>query len=84
MRKLKEHYDFIVLDLPPVTAVTDAAAASRLVDGMIVVVRSNYTARRALADAIRQLTLAGVRILGFVFVGAEGKKFQKNYEGYRR
>ena len=83
MKKLKEHYSFIILDLPPVTAVADAVAASRLADGMIMVVRSGYTARRALADALRQLTLAGARILGFVFVGAEGKKYQKKgYAGY--
>ena len=35
LEKLRERYDYIILDLPPVTAVTDAAVASKLVDGMV-------------------------------------------------
>ena len=67
---LKAHYDYIFLDLPPVTAVTDPLVASKLVDGMIVVVRNNHVVRSALADTIRQLDLVEARILGFVFNGA--------------
>ena len=63
------------------TAVSDALAASRLVDGVIMVVRTNYTARRVLADAMRQLTLADARVLGFVYVGANVSK--NHYAGYR-
>ena len=38
LRELGADYDFILLDLPPVTAVTDGLVISKLVDGMIVVV----------------------------------------------
>lgn len=69
---LKEHYDYIILDLPPVTAVSDAVIASRMVDGMVVVVRSDHAERRALAETIRQLRQVNARILGFVFNGAGG------------
>ncbi len=79
---LRQHYDFIILDLPPVTAVTDALVASKLVDGMVVVVRSNHAVRGALAETIRQLRLVNTRILGFVFNGAEeagGGYYRRGY-----
>jgi capsular exopolysaccharide synthesis family protein len=67
LKKLRERYDYVILDLPPVTAVTDALIASRIVDGMVVVVRSNHAVRGALAETMRQLSLAEARVLGFVF-----------------
>ncbi len=88
LRALRKHYDYIILDLPPVTAVTDALVASKLVDGMIVVVRGNHAVRGALAETIRQLRLVNTRILGFAFNGAtesssgyyKGKSYyKKNY-----
>ncbi len=87
MQILRSRYDFIILDLPPVTAVTDALVACKLVDGMVVVVRSNHAVRGALAETIRQLNLVETRILGFVFNGAsesgggyyKGKYYYKKY-----
>ena len=87
---LRQHYDFIILDLPPVTAVTDALVASKLVDGMVVVVRSDHAVRGALAETIRQLRLVETRILGFVFNGAQeggggyyrGKGYYKKHYKY--
>lgn len=86
--ELRELYDFIVIDLPPVTAVSDPIVASRLVDGTIVVVRAEHSAREAVAETIRQLRQIDARILGFVFNGANeggggyyrGKRYyRKNY-----
>lgn len=82
MEKLRERYDYVILDLPPVTAVTDALVASRLADGMVVVARSGHAVRGALAETIRQLRLAEAHILGFVFNGAgdsESRYYKKGY-----
>lgn len=86
LKGLKEHYDYIVLDLPPVTAVTDALVASKLVDGMVIVVRSNHAVRGALAETIRQLKLVNTRILGFAFNGAaeSGGSYYKGKNYYRK
>ncbi len=70
MGVLRKHYDYIILDLPPVTMVTDALVASKLVDGIVVVVRSNHAVQGALAETIRQLKLVDARILGFAFNGS--------------
>lgn len=83
---LSEEYDFIVFDLPPVTEVADTLVASRLTDGMIVVVRQNYANRRALADTMRQLNYVDAKVLGFVMtcasMGKGRKKYYNRYGGY--
>ena len=83
---LRGIYDYIILDLPPVTVVTDAVLVSRVVDGLVVVVRNNHAIRGALADTIRQLKLVDARILGFVFNGAteSGGGYYKNKYYYKK
>lgn len=82
LERLRERYDYIILDLPPVTAVTDALVASHWADGMVVVARSDHAVRGALAETMRQLKLAEAHVLGFVFNGAgsgESKYYKKGY-----
>ena len=78
LEELAKHYEYIVLDLPPVTAVSDAVAISKLLDGVVIVVREGVTQRKGLGETMRQLKLAGVRILGFLYRGESegtGKKY---------
>ena len=82
LKKARERYDYILLDLPPVTAVTDAIIASHLVDGMIVVVRANHAVRGGVADTMRQLSLADAHVLGFVFNGAKNSDSRYYKKGY--
>ena len=82
LERLRERYDYVILDLPPVTAVTDAVVASHMVDGIVVVVRAEYAVRGALSDTMRQLNLADARILGFVFNGAAGGESKYYKKGY--
>lgn len=86
LNALRQHYEYIVFDLPPVTAVTDALVASKLVDGMVVVVRNNHAVRGALAETIRQLRLVDARILGFAFNGAteSGSGYYKGKSYYKK
>jgi len=72
MEALAREYDYILLDLPPVTAVTDALVATKLVDGIVMVVRNEHADARSLNDAIRQLRQADAKILGFVYTCAGG------------
>lgn len=82
--KLRESYDYIILDLPPVGEVSDALAVAKITDGMLVVVRQNYCDRIALTSAIRQFEFVESRILGVVFnstteIGGFGKRYYKRY-----
>ncbi len=79
---LRKNYDYIFLDQPPVTAVTDALITASSTDGTIIVVRNNHASRGALADTMRQLKLVDAHILGFVYNGAsdDSRKYYK--KGY--
>jgi len=84
---LKKVYEYIIIDLPPVCEVSDALIASKLVDGMIVVVRQNFVDKRMLNDAVNQLVSSEAHIIGFVLTGVERRskygsyKYKKKYGG---
>lgn len=70
MEKLKKYYDYIILDLPPVGAVTDAQVAATLADGMLIVVRESCCTRPVMDECLTQLRIANAGILGFVLNGS--------------
>ena len=78
---LRQRYDYIILDLPPVGEVGDALAVAQLTDGMLIVVRQNYCDRIALNSAVRQFEFVDAKILGIVFNGTteEGGRYGKRY-----
>ena len=87
VKKLSEHFDVIILDLPPISVVSDALIASKYINGMIVVVRQGYCDRRAIDETVRQLRFADAKILGFVMTGADTqakgyKRYGKSYNYY--
>ena len=78
---LSDKMDFIIIDLPPIDAVTDALIVSKLTDGMIIVARQNYVDKRVLDNTVRQLRFHDANILGFVMNGTEIEKkyYRKSY-----
>jgi len=79
---LRQHYDYVIMDLPPVGEVSDAMVAARLVDGMLLVVRRNYCNRNALSHAVQQFDFVGTRILGVIFnCTGEGTGYDKYRKG---
>lgn len=84
LKGLSEHFDFIVIDLPPVNIVSDALAVSKYIDGMVVVIREDYTEKKELENCFRQLKLSNVNVLGCVMNGANsGKGYYSKYR-YKR
>lgn len=70
LNSLKQHYDYIFIDLPPICAVSDALIVSKVTDGMIVVVRQDYCRTDTLKDTVQQLEFVEANIIGFVYNGA--------------
>lgn len=62
-------YDYVVVDLPPVTSVPDAQILSRFLDGYLLVIRQKRTKHRDIQAMLKQLKLADAKILGFCTVG---------------
>lgn len=85
---LRSRYDYILIDLPPIGSVIDAAAVSGYVDGIIVVVRHNHTHRKFIRSTMRQLEQSGARLLGFVYnanverYSLYGRYYKRYYRAY--
>ena len=67
LEQLRKQYHYIVVDLPPVTVVSDGLAMAKFLDGIVVVVREDVSDRKLLAEAMRQIRMVGIRVLGFVY-----------------
>jgi succinoglycan biosynthesis transport protein ExoP len=81
---LKEKYEIIIIDTPPLTAVTDAVALSQYVDGVMLVSRTGITPRRVVKNSIEQLKAVNANILGVVLngVGKDRYYYSPYYYGY--
>lgn len=83
LTKLRERYQYILIDLPPILSVTDAAILSRYIDGFLLVVRHDSTEYRAINEMLRQMRMAHAKILGFVYNDAPSMA-KKYYSYYRK
>ena len=75
IRQVRDAYDVVIFDCPPVLPVTDAAVLSSKVDCVLMVYYVNRAAREALLRAKVQLENVGAKILGVVLnhIPAEGR-----------
>lgn len=82
LNSLRESFDYIIIDLPPVNIVTDALSIASLITGMVVVVREDYTEKKELERCFRQLQLSNVNVLGCIL--NESKNDGGSYKKYRK
>ncbi len=85
--KQRDHYDYIILDGPPALIVVDARIFASIIDGTIVVINAESTARGMAQRLIRELRSANGnnRILGILLNNVKTRKggyFAKTYESY--
>jgi Mrp family chromosome partitioning ATPase len=76
---LGSSFDFVVIDSPPVAAVTDAVLLGVHSDGVILCVRAGTTPRELSASARDKLLWSGVRILGAALTMAEDETTRNDY-----
>ncbi|OAI51899.1 hypothetical protein AYO47_06680 [Planctomyces sp. SCGC AG-212-M04] len=69
VQQLREKYDFVLIDTPPILIVTDPAAVAAHVDGVILVVRNTKRSRPQTRRVRETLDLIGARVLGVVVNG---------------
>lgn len=79
---LREHYDYIFIDVAPILPVTDAKAFSHLMDGLIYVIEWGQTKRSAIQEAISSSETIQKRIIGAVLNRANPKML-KRIEAYK-
>ena len=84
LNELKEEYDIVLVDCPPLGWVIDAAVVAPNCDGVVLVVESGAISYRYLQDVKKQLEVTGVNILGVVLnkVQVEGGGYYNKYGKY--
>jgi non-specific protein-tyrosine kinase len=81
--QLRQRSEVVVIDSPPVLAVTDAVVLSTHVDGVLLVVKPSVTKIPALTQSIDQLRQVGANILGVVLNDVEVKRSGYRYYYYK-
>ena len=71
LTELRANYDFVLVDTPPMLAVTDPAAVAPQVDGVIMVFRMTKVVRPAAEETRGQLAALGANVLGVVVNGSD-------------
>ena len=73
VRLLKERFDVILIDTPPVMAVIDPVIISSYVDSTVIVLRTGKAARKPVLRTVSELRRAQAKIIGVVFNGAKAR-----------
>lgn len=81
LQTMRDYFEYVIVDLPPVMAVSDALVVSKFLDGIVVVTRQNYCDKKSLDETIRQLRFSKAKILGFVVADSnkQSKKYKHKY-----
>lgn len=77
IKGLREHYDHIIIDTPPVLAVPDARVIGQLVDAVIYTVQWDSTPHRQVLDGLKSLQSVNVRVSGLVLSQIDGNKMKR-------
>jgi len=82
--ELAARFDTVIVDAPPVLAVSDAAIIGRHVGATLMVARAGKHPIRELEQAVRRMSQAGVQVKGFVFndLNVSRQSYRYGYKGY--
>ena len=80
---VREHYDCVFIDTPPINIVTDATVFAQKTTGYIVIVKTDTTKVPEVKTAVQTLESIGSSILGFILNDANSDK-KKYYSYYRK
>lgn len=83
MKEIREHYERIVIDAPPVLGVSDSLVLLGQSQGVLFVVRYGYTHSLGASHAVRKINESGTPCIGAVMNGVNLNSFA-NYYYYRR
>lgn len=64
---ISQHYDHVIIDSPPILAVTDSAIIGRMASATLMVVKAGEHPLRELQQSVKRMTQAGVNLKGIVF-----------------
>ena len=83
IKKVKEEYDYVIMDTPPLGVVTDTLLLKDFVGGYVMVVREKVTSHGDIERALQSIKLADTKVLGFIKVGCEMRSRGYGYNKFR-
>jgi capsular exopolysaccharide synthesis family protein len=95
VHSLRAEYDLVVLDAPPILALSDARIIASVADGVVYCVRWRDTSRSAVSSGVRILRSIGAHIVGAVLTQvnlssharagfSDSEFYSRKYSGYYR
>ena len=81
IEEMKKEFKYIILDTPPLQAVTDAQVLSTKADGVLLVVRAGSTKRVMVLNSVDLIKKVQGKVIGTVLNGVENKKNNYYYYG---
>jgi capsular exopolysaccharide synthesis family protein len=81
---LSAHFDWVLLDTPPVMVVADSSIVANQSSGVVFVVRADHTSRHAVRAAVEQLEAANAHLVGSVLNSVDLVKNPYYYSAYYR
>jgi len=81
IESLRNEYEYIIIDTPPVLSVTDSSIVSKYADGVVYVAAYNKTKKDDCKEGLRQLKENNANIIGGVLANVDVRK-TKGYRGY--
>jgi len=86
LNALRKKYSRVIIDSPPISAVTDAVALSQMVDTTLLVIRAGETPRQVIQNSLEQLRAVNANVLGAVLnavsVGRDSYYYYQYYYYY--
>ena len=81
IKEMKNEFKYIILDTPPLQAVTDAQVLSTKADGVLLVVRAGSTKKELVSNSVDLINKVHGKVIGTVLNGVENKKNNYYYYG---
>lgn len=82
IKELRQHFDLLIFDLPPIGVVTDAQVVSALTDATVLVVRDEYAKKQEVLEAKELLEKANANLIGAVLNGVKQSEDSYNNSYY--
>jgi Mrp family chromosome partitioning ATPase len=90
IQSIKAEFDYVIIDTPPVMAVTDATIVAHAASGVLFVIGADVTSRSAVEAALDQLEHGNARFVGAVLNRVDlehnsyyyAKYYRKQYQAY--
>ncbi|MCK9328571.1 MAG: polysaccharide biosynthesis tyrosine autokinase [Candidatus Cloacimonetes bacterium] len=80
--ELKQKYDYVLFDMPPIIAVTDAMIMAKKVDMLLLVIRVNNTEKSVIQRTKSMLENININVTGIIVNGIVHERYYRGYSYY--